>query len=153
MTEQTLNLDSLMDDALDAQIDTSRISPPDGEYTATIAKIDKARLVEAKKGPNAGKVYVIVDFHYRLHEWREEGYDELPPVKSGIMVDTDANGKLDLSRGKNRTLGLIMEAAGLNDGKSRPADLFGCTVSVKVKTTTDDKGNTNTNVYNWASAS
>jgi hypothetical protein len=75
----------------------------------------------------------------------------MPTIKSGFFVDVDANGKLDLGKGKNRTLGLIMEAAGLNDGKSRPADLFGSTLTVKVKTETDGQ-NTNTRVQNWASA-
>lgn len=146
-------LDGLFEDALDAQIDTTRITPPDGEDVATIVKIDKARSVEIKKGKNAGKTIVIADIHYRLHNWREEGFDEMPTIKSGIFVDVTADGKLDLSKGKNRQLGLILEAAGLNDGKSRPADLFGATVLIKYKTTEDDKGNKNTQVTNWASAS
>lgn len=150
MSEQN-TLDSLFEDALEAQIDTSRITPPDGEYTATIEKIHKPRLVETKKGPNAGKTNVIVDFEYRLHEWREEGYDNLPTIKSGIFVDVNAAGKLDTSKGKNRTLGLMLEAAGLNAEKMRPADLFGSTLTVRVKTETDGQ-NTNTRVQNWASA-
>jgi len=150
MSEQ-MNLDGLFEDALDAAIDTTRIHPGDGEGNATIEKFE-LKVVEAKRGKNAGKSFVVCDFYYRLHDWRIDGIDQMPQVKSGIIVDVNAAGKLDTGVGKNRQLGLILEAAGLNTDKPRQADLFGSTVFIKYKTETDEAGNTNTNVIKWAPA-
>lgn len=151
MTNATeMTLDDLFDDALDSQIDTSILAPDSGEYNATITKLSPPRVVEIRNGERAGQSMVIVDVHYHLTDWKVEGFDKLPQVRSGIIVDTNANGKLDLTPGHNRQLGLIMEACGLGVG-ARPLDIIGNNIQIVLKKEEKD-GNVNTKVVKWAKA-
>ena len=84
---------------------------PAGEYTATIKDV-KTRGVDTKNGPG-----VVCDIIYTLlapDVAAKLGRQTLE-VKQGMFLDI-ADGKLDLSKGKNVQLNRVREAVGMNKG-------------------------------------
>jgi len=147
---QAMDLLGLLDEAQEAAIDTSRPYPEDGEYEAVIEKLEPPRVeIIKKQGPNFGKSIVLMDVHYRLKDWKIEGRDETPTIKSAIFIDLNESGRLDMAKGKNIQLGLLKEATGCNKPGSSPRDVMGVPLKVRVKNEANGE-NTNTRVVKWA---
>ena len=104
---------------------------PQGEYSATIDDI-KFRSVPTKNGDS-----VVLDITWLLNApevSKQLGRDKLT-VRQSAWIDTDSNGGIDMSKGKNVALNRIRDALGQNTaGKAwNPPMLRGGAAKVQVK--------------------
>ena len=92
--------------------DTKVIPVPQGEYVAIIDKI-VPRTWTAKDGTSSG---VAVDIQWIIENDEVKAFlgRDTVTVKQGLMLDILPSGALDMSKGKNISLGRLREAVGQN---------------------------------------
>lgn len=116
--------------------DTKYIPVPQGEYPAIIKSV-AARQMASKS--DTSKQVTVADIVYEIDDATVKqvtGLDN-PTVRQSVFLDLTPQGKLDMSKGKNISLGKLREALGLNDA-SRAfsfADLPGRAAIVAVEHT------------------
>lgn len=97
---------------------TALIPCPQGEYHGIISKI-APRQWQSKDGTQSGVAldvfWLVEDAGVKATCGREEVV-----VKQGLMLDTNPQGGLDMSAGKNVGLGRLREAV----GKNQPGESF-----------------------------
>lgn len=126
------------------EANSTRSEPvPEGEYTA-IAHISDDPQNPAVRTTMSGKV--VLDVHWSIDDAGVKevtGRDD-PQVRQSIFLDIDANGRLDVSKGKNLQLGRLREALGLNTPgiPFKFADISGKVARVLVKHRLDAEGTT-----------
>jgi len=126
--------------------DTTMTPVPPKEYTGQVDKI-VARQVNTQDGER-----IVMDVHWQV---LDEGVEALLGMKKvvakqGIFLDLTLEGAIDMSKGKNRQLGLVREAVGQNkSGKPwNPNMLVTKTAKINVinKVDTNDKTLIHSNV-------
>lgn len=97
--------------------DTKVIPVPEGDYQGVLEKVS-ARQWQSKDGTQTG---LALDVFWLVEDQNVKTYLGRDSVtcKQGIMLDTTAEGGLDMSKGKNVGLGRLRESVDLND-PSRP---------------------------------
>jgi hypothetical protein len=129
----TFDANSFLDSTVSGANDTKTVPVPVGEYMAIISKI-APRQWQSKDGTSSG---VALDIFWAIEDTQvkaELGRDEVI-CKQGLMLDLNADGTLDMSKGKNVALGRLREAVGKNS-PSEPfsfAMLPGLSARVSVK--------------------
>ena len=115
--------DSFLQGTVTGKGSTSLINIPEGEYFATIDKID-ARTVTTKNGDR-----VVLDLVWLI---ADEAVKEVTkrarnaPRQTCWLDLTDSDSSLDMSEGQNIDLNRVREAVGQNhDGPWAPNDLLG----------------------------
>ena len=99
---------------------------------------------------------VVLDVHWSIDDAgvkEATGRDD-PQVRQSIFLDIDANGRLDVSKGRNLQLGRLREALGLNTPgiPFKFADISGKVARVLVKHRLDAEGTTWADVKGVAKA-
>lgn len=94
-------------------LDTKVIPVPMGEYQGVIEKI-APRQWQSKDGTQTG---IALDIFWLIEDQGVKDYLNRDTVvcKQGLMLDTDPQGGLDMTKGKNIGLGRLREACNLND--------------------------------------
>jgi hypothetical protein len=109
----SFDANSFLESSVSGSNDTLLIPVPVGEYMAVISKISP-RQWQSKNGATTG---VALDVFWSIEDSQvksELGRDEVI-CKQGIMLDTNSQGELDMSKGKNIGLGRLREAVGKNN--------------------------------------
>lgn len=114
--------------------DTVIIPPDDGEYQATIEKID-FRPWQSKSDPSKAGVALDVTWELNSEAAKARTGRDKVTVRQGLMLDTLDNGGLDMGKGKNIQLGRLREALSQNTpGRPwSPSMLVGNMAKVLVK--------------------
>ena len=104
---------SFLDATITGSNDTKVIPVPIGEYMGIIDKVSP-RQWQSKDGTQSG---IALDVIWLVED---DGVKQLlgretVTCKQGIMLDLNASGGLDLSKGKNIGLGRLREAVGKNE--------------------------------------
>ncbi len=108
----SFDADSFLQASIQGSNSTALIPCPVGEFQAIISKISP-RQWQSKDGTQSG---VALDVFWQVEDAAAKqatGREEVV-VKQGLMLDTNANGGLDMSEGKNVALGRLREAVGKN---------------------------------------
>ena len=108
---------AFLDSTVTGSNDTKVIPVPVGEYTGIISKV-VPRQWTSKDGTSSG---ISLDVLWSVEDEAVKsalGRSEVV-CKQGIMLDTLANGSLDMAKGKNIGLGRLREALKLNDHKTK----------------------------------
>lgn len=109
---------SFLDSAYSESNDTSIAPVPVGEYMGIIEKITP-RQWQSKDGTQTG---IAIDITWMIEDDSVKqllGRDKVT-CRQSIMLDTTAQGTLDMSRGHNVGLGRLREAV----GKNSPGEAF-----------------------------
>lgn len=125
---------SFLSQKIEQELDTVIIPCPEGDYVGIISKLD-VRTWTKKDDPTVTGVNldILVKISNNENVLEECGVDEIT-VRGGIKLDIDDTGKsLAFGKGKNVSLGKVMEAAGLNDGDSDINSLLNQPILVRVK--------------------
>lgn len=135
----TFDPESFLNQESEGAIDTKIIPIPMGDWPAQIDGI-KAREIQSSK---TGDTYLVMDVLWNVMDdkVKEETGMEKPICRQSIFVDLTEEGAIDMSKGKNRQLGLLREAVKQNkDGKPwNPMKLMGSTATIKVEHSFDEK--------------
>lgn len=125
--------DQFMNTTTEGQLSTKLEPIPAGEYTAIIKEVAKPR--KAADSYVMDVTYLIQDDQLKEKLGRE------PTVRQGIFLDLTDSGTLDMSKGKNVSLGRLREALGQNgNGPWNPMMLTGAgPIKVSVTLTEDKK--------------
>lgn len=104
---------SFLDATVSSANDTKVIPVPVGEYMGIIDKV-APRQWQSKDGTQSG---IALDIIWLVEDAgvKQQLGRETVTVKQGIMLDLNASGGLDLSKGKNVGLGRLREAVGKNE--------------------------------------
>jgi len=108
----SFDADQFLNASITSSNDTKVIPVPVGEYMCVIEKI-APRTWQSKDGTQSG---VALDVFWLVEDQDVKqllGRDTIS-VKQGIMLDLTPQGALDMSKGKNITLGRLREAVNLN---------------------------------------
>lgn len=95
--------------------DTQLIPCPVGEFQASIDEI-KVRTGTIGKGEKTGEEWAGIDVYWTINDQAAQtlaGREKLR-VKQGVFIDLTPNGTIDMSKGKNISLGKLREAVDLN---------------------------------------
>ena len=106
----SFNPDTFVNVEYEESIDTTITPIPVGEWSASSNSI-KFRKINTKDGERA-----VMDVTWELLEEgvrKETGLDH-PTCRQTVFLDLNDAGGLDMSKGKNRQLGLLREALGQN---------------------------------------
>lgn len=109
----TFNADDFLSATTSDSNSTKIIPCPIGEYPAIIDKV-VPRQWQSKDGTQSG---IAVDVFWLVQDAGAQqacGREQVS-VKQGLMLDTNSNGGLDMSEGKNVPLGRLREAVGKNE--------------------------------------
>lgn len=119
----TFDAETFLNVETDAAIDTKIIPIPMGEHLSQIEAV-KPKKVTTKDGE---RIVLDVIWSITSEEAKKATGIDKPTVRQGVFIDLNDNGAIDMTKGKNRQLGLIREATGQNkDGKPwKPSDLVG----------------------------
>lgn len=113
--KSTFNAEMFLQTTTTAQLSTSLIPWPPGEYRAVISKIG-ARIVTQKDGQERP----VLDITWETDDpyvVKATGLDK-PTARQTIWLDTTESGAIDFGKGKNIGLGRLREALGQNrDGR------------------------------------
>lgn len=109
-----LNAETFLNETITGANSTSRIPVPRGEYPAIIDDV-AYREMDRKDQPGVKSHIVDVTFAIDDANVREVTGLPKPTVRQSLFLDLTAEGKLDVSKGKNVGLGRLREALGLND--------------------------------------
>lgn len=123
---------SFLEATVTSSNDTKIVPVPIGEYMGIIDKV-APRQWQSKDGTQSGIALDIVWLVEDAGVKQLLGRDTVT-VKQGIMLDLNASGGLDLSKGKNVGLGRLREAVGKNE-EGQPfsfAMLPGCAAKISV---------------------
>lgn len=114
----SFDADSFLQASVSESNSTALIPCPIGEYQGIISKI-APRQWQSKDGTQSGVAldvfWLVEDAGVKATCGREEVV-----VKQGLMLDTNPQGGLDMSTGKNVGLGRLREAV----GKNNPGESF-----------------------------
>ena len=104
--------DMLLNEQFAEANSTTRMPVPEGEYVGMVKDI-KVRVVNSKDGTRS---FPVVDITWDLDDQnlREAMDRKEVTCRQGIMLDVTANGGLDMSKGKNVSLGRLREALNMN---------------------------------------
>lgn len=136
----SFNPDTFINTEYEEAIDTTITPIPEGDYSASSTSI-KIRVQDTKDGPRA-----LMDVFWEILDEgvkKETGLDK-PSCKQTIFLDINDAGGIDMSKGKNRQLGLLREALGQNGEGQRwsPGMIEGHMATVKVVHTRDREDDT-----------
>lgn len=98
------------------EANSTRLKPvPPGEYVGVIEPID-AKNFSSGISQKTGEPWARLDVYIECADQRIQDACGVPSrrIKAGIMLDMTPSGGLDMSEGKNITLGRLREAVGLN---------------------------------------
>jgi len=118
--------DAFMNETIKGEIDTRIIPVPEGEWNAQVDNIKFRQLDDGR---------VIMDVFWEILEdsVKETTNNSKPTCRQSVFLDMTDEGSLDLSKGKNRQLGLLRSAVGQNTGKPwAPSMLIGQIAKVRV---------------------
>lgn len=103
---------SFLDASITSSNDTKVVPVPIGEYMGIIEKV-VPRQWTSKDGSSSG---IAIDIFWLIEDAEVKAFlgRETVTCKQGIMLDTTSTGGLDISKGKNISLGRLREAVGLN---------------------------------------
>lgn len=109
----SFDADQFLSATVTGALDTKVIPVPIGEYQGVIEKI-VPRQWQSKDGTTTG---IALDIFWLVEDQGVKDYlnRETVTCKQGIMLDTDPQSGLDMSKGKNIGLGRLREAVGLNN--------------------------------------
>jgi hypothetical protein len=109
-----VNPQDFLDQTVTGQNSTQRIPVPAAEYPALIDKVEY-RQMNLPSQP--GEIRHVCDVTYSIDDANVKEITGLPKptVRQTLWLDLTADGKLDMSKGKNVDLGRLREALGLND--------------------------------------
>ena len=119
--------DAFMSESIKGEIDTRIIPVPEGEWNAQVDNLKFRQLDEGR---------VIMDVYWEILEEsvKESTKLDKPTCRQSVFLDMTSEGSLDLSKGKNRRLGLLRAAVGQNTGKPwAPSMLIGQLAKVRVE--------------------
>ena len=120
--------EEFMNTQVKGAIDTTIIPVPEGEYLGQIVGQLKTRTLED------GTVVMDVSWEILDDKVKEITGLDRPICRQGVWLDLTDEGGLDLSKGKNRGIGLLREAVGQNTEKAwAPSMLMGQTATVRVE--------------------
>lgn len=114
----SFDADSFLQASITEANDTKIIPCPVGEYQGIIDKIQPRQWQSAdgtKTGVALDVIWLVEDAGARVATGRD-----VVTVKQGIMLDTNPQGGLDMTQGKNVPLGRLREAV----GKNTPGEAF-----------------------------
>lgn len=113
-------------------IDTTIIPVPQGEYRAQINRPPRFRKIDTKDGER-----VVMDVTWEIDDDGVKKTTKLdhPIARQSVFIDLTEEGGIDMTKGKNRQLGLLREAVGQNDARRQwaPSMLEGAMAKVKVE--------------------
>ena len=110
--------ETFLDEDVGGTLSTERTLVPIGTYESCYIKGVKPQEGIIGKGDRTGEPWARMVFQWVIDDdavRTELGKTEVV-VSQGIMLDLDASGKLDTSKGKNIRLGKLRAALGINDG-------------------------------------
>lgn len=120
-------------------IDTKIVPIPIDDYQAQVDRIN-ARQISTKEGDR-----IILDITWEVlsEDVKAELGLKKVTVRQSVFLDLTDEGAIDMSKGKNRQLGLVREAVGQNkNGKPwAPGNLVGQTATIKIEHRTDPNDN------------
>lgn len=113
-------------------IDTTVVPIPEGEYNAQVSRAPRFRKIDTKNGER-----VVMDVSWGIDDEnvKKITMHDNPAARQTVFLDLTEEGAMDMSKGKNRQLGLLREAVGQNTEKGTwsPAQLEGTVAHVKVE--------------------
>lgn len=116
------NANSFVNQTFTGANSTRYVTAPEGDYTLMIdsRSTDVEKWMsenEAKKGPNAGRVFVSMDVPVEILDDTVRATLQQEHVYSRyrMILDFDKDGRLDFSEGKNVKLGKLRDALHQND--------------------------------------
>lgn len=134
MSEQTFDPQAFLDRTEKGAIDTSYEPIPEGEYQAQIGMAETD--LNVRSGSNANGTWMALDINWYIEDPQlEEQLGRKPiRVRQSVFLDLTESGGLDMSKGKNRQLGILREAVGQNqEGKAwSPRQLQGAVARITV---------------------
>lgn len=143
--QQGFDVNAFLQESLGVSLDTQRLTIPKGEYTAQIDTGDKAIDLQfgtiSKQGSkNFGKPWARLDVKCVIPDPNLAATlkVERPVVRASIMLDLDANGKIDTSPQRNIRLGKLLEACGQNNPQGSIAGCAGKAVKIMVNVVEED---------------
>lgn len=159
MSDSTFDPQAFLSSSTD-QEGSTKVSPfPEGDYVATIEKVD-ARSGVIGQGDRQGEQWVALEVTYKLQDLPGENLEEIAEnigrgdklVRQSYFLDTTPEGGLDMGQGKNLRLNRLREAIGQNLAGVpwSPAMMQGAGPLVIRVTQDPDKNDTET-IYNRVS--
>ena len=108
----SFDANAFLESSVSSSNDTKIIPIPQGEYHGIIEKV-APRQWQSKDGSQTG---IALDVFWAIEDQGVKEFLGRKEVscKQGIMLDTTAQGGLDMSKGKNVGLGRLREAVGKN---------------------------------------
>lgn len=117
--------DAFMGQTIDAELDTTIVLPPEGDYRAMIGEFDSESgfrtFVGKDTSKNPGKEYTMFQPPFVLGDDQRlaevlaaRGTDKIVVSHNGMFLDLTDEGQLDTSKGKNVDLGRLRDAVGQN---------------------------------------
>lgn len=124
--------DTFLNTEIAGAIDTTIIPVPEGEYPAQVANAPRFRTIDTKDGERH-----VMDVSWLVDDENVKKVTglERPMCRQTVFLDITEEGGLDISKGKNRQLGLLREAVGQNSAGRpwAPAMLEGQTAHVRIE--------------------
>lgn len=134
MSEQTFDPQAFLDQTEKGAIDTSYEPIPEADYQAQIGM--EANDLNVRTGTGANGTWMALDLNWYIDDPAlEEELGRKPlRVRQSVFLDLTESGSLDMSKGKNRQLGILREAVGQNqEGKAwSPRQLQGAVARITV---------------------
>lgn len=111
----TFDPTAFLDTTLTDANSTVSVPCPPGEYHAVTTTEPKFRENQGSKDPT--KSYLSLDILWEISDAEvvEKTGRNPTKVRQSILIDRMENGNLDMSKGKNVSLGRLREALGLNE--------------------------------------
>lgn len=127
---------TFLETSYEDEIDTTIIPIPEDDHPAQVEKL-MTRQFEGKDGI----LYTVMDvlWHITAPEVAEHTKNEKPMARQSLFIDITEQGSIDMSKGKNRQLGLLRKALNQNKaGKAwNPNMLINAPAKVRIKQRVD----------------
>lgn len=110
------DVDTFMQNTVDAQLDTQIQLPPEGDYRAMLDDFDNTAFRTFTSEKN-GKDYTVFSPPFVLQDdprLADLGRDRVVVYHRGMFIDINDAGGLDTGKGKNVDLGRLRDAVGQN---------------------------------------
>lgn len=136
----SFDADSFLSLTIDQPLETRMTPVPEGEYVATIKKLDP-RTGQSKKD---GSEFLVMDVIWEIDDTTgavKAATGRSPAtVKQSMFLERNSSGGIATGAGANLRLGRLREAVGQNTGGPwAPSMLKGCVARVQVAHRLDDK--------------